>query len=253
MINSKGLRGTIQRLLIKGGGVDYVFEFGPKDIDKAFREKNKKILEAERGNGYWLWKPYIVKQVLHKMNDGDWMVYSDSGMFYLNNVRQYITKLEQQGINAVNMGSYFKEGQYTKRDAFAFMDLDAPEYVDTPQRQGGVFLLKKNKVNVCIMEEWLAYAQDERIITDLPNQCGLDNYSDFIDHRHDQSILSLLGKKYGIPAKKLFVDFNHRKSSKAILCYHHSVYGNLVSIACHWYIETGLRNIKKPIKAMLRI
>ena len=47
-----------------------------------------------------------------------------------------------------------------------------------------------------LANEWLSYAQDERIITDIPNQGGTDNYPGFQEHRHDQSIWSLLCKKH---------------------------------------------------------
>jgi hypothetical protein len=51
-----------------------------------------------------------------------------------------------------------------------------------------------------IVNELLHYAQDERIITDLENQCGYSNYPEFQEHRHDQSIFSLLTKKYDLVA-----------------------------------------------------
>ena len=40
-------------------GADKVIEYGPKDIDEAFRRHNEEILNAPRGGGYYLWKPYI--------------------------------------------------------------------------------------------------------------------------------------------------------------------------------------------------
>jgi hypothetical protein len=50
------------------------------------------------------------------------------------------------------------------------------------------------------MHEFLNYAQDERLLTDMENQLGYPNYEGFHEHRHDQSILSLLSKKYGLMA-----------------------------------------------------
>lgn len=47
-------------------------------------------------------------------------------------------------------------------------------------------------------QEVLHYAQDIRIISDRPNTMGKDNYPDFVDHRHDQSVISLISKKRGI-------------------------------------------------------
>lgn len=53
------------------------------------------------------------------------------------------------------------------------------------------------------MSEWLAYAQDSRLITDSENTFGFENYPNFRHHRHDQTILSLLAKKWKL---KLFPD-----------------------------------------------
>lgn len=48
------------------------------------------------------------------------------------------------------------------------------------------------------VEEWLRYCRDERILTDIPNESGYPNLTGFVDHRHDQSVLSLLAEKYHI-------------------------------------------------------
>ena len=34
--------------------------FEKNDIDNDFINKNKSILNCNRGGGYWLWKPYII-------------------------------------------------------------------------------------------------------------------------------------------------------------------------------------------------
>ena len=47
------------------------------------------------------------------------------------------------------------------------------------------------------LQDLLYYSQDKRIITDDPNTLGLSNYPEFIENRHDQTILSILTKKYG--------------------------------------------------------
>ena len=43
-----------------------------------------------------------------------------------------------------------------------------------------------------LVAEWLRYARDPRVVTDIPNQLGLPDFDGFIDHRFDQSILSNL-------------------------------------------------------------
>ena len=49
-----------------------------------------------------------------------------------------------------------------------------------------------------IASEWLRYAEDERLLTDISNSCGQDNLPEFQKYRHDQSIWSLLCKKHSV-------------------------------------------------------
>ena len=65
-------------------GADEVREYSAKDIDANFYAKNKLILDQKRGAGYWLWKPYIIKDALSAVNDGDYVFYVDSGAFFVN-------------------------------------------------------------------------------------------------------------------------------------------------------------------------
>ena len=65
-------------------GADKVREYSPKDIDPYFYVMNKFVLDLPRGAGYWLWKPYIIKDALASVEDGDYVFYVDSGAFYIN-------------------------------------------------------------------------------------------------------------------------------------------------------------------------
>jgi hypothetical protein len=89
-------------------------------------------------------------------------------------------------------GRYLQNKCYTKRDAFVFMDCDEPKHWFAPQLQAGVIGFRNTSRSRKFVEEWLQYCLDPRILTDLPNQSGKPNWVDFIDHRHDQSILTNL-------------------------------------------------------------
>ena len=78
------------------------------------------------------------------------------------------------------------------------MGCDEKKYYDAIQAQATYIVLKKNNFTLNLIDEWLTFSQDYRLITDSKNECGLDNFLNFQDHRHDQSILSLLCTKYGV-------------------------------------------------------
>lgn len=182
------------------GGADRVISYAPKDIDSIFWNKNEKILKRKRGNGYWLWKPYFIGKALEDLEENDYLVYLDSGAFYINNVKYLIEKMEEDCQYIMAFELPFKESWYTKRDIFLYMDCDEAQYTETNQRMATMIILKKTEMSVQFVDEWLYYCQQEEIITDAHNHMGKNNYRGFIDNRHDQSIFSVLSKKHRIRA-----------------------------------------------------
>ena len=183
---------------IEVGEVDEHYAYGPKDIDHEFIKKNKGIFSIGRGNGLWLWKPYIInKTIVEKLKDGDYLIYTDAAMLFMNSTRLLIDFLNEQNASMWMNRLTLKEKKYSKRDAFILMDADTPYYYDTNQYMAGIQIYKKSNYTVKFIQEWLKYCQDERIIRGIKNTMGQKNYPGFIENRHDQTALSILIKKYG--------------------------------------------------------
>ncbi len=181
-------------------GADKVIEYGPDDIDEMFRRRNRAILDAPRGGGYYLWKPYFYRKAYDELGEGDYLVYIDSGAVYVNKIQYLIDCMESEKAALMIFSLELEriERCNTKRDAFVLTGCDEPDYTDTPQSIGGYFVCKKAPEVKTYLDEVLQYAQDIRIISDKPNVMGLPNYEEFTDHRHDQSVISLISKKYGL-------------------------------------------------------
>ena len=187
-----------KKTALEVGKVDEYYSYGPNDIDKKFKERNKEILSRKRGNGYWLWKPYfILKTFKEKLDEGDYLIYTDAGILYNNSVHQIINFLNEHNYEMWMIRLEHIEKKYTKRDAFILLGADSQFYTDTNQYMAGIQIYRKSKFTEKFLEEVLYYSQDKRIITDDPNTLGFNNYKEFIENRHDQSILSILIKKYG--------------------------------------------------------
>ena len=183
---------------IEVGEVDEYYSYGPDDLDPAFREKNKHILSRKRGNGYWLWKPYIIyKTMIEKLKYGDYLIYTDACVLYMNSTRLLVNFLKKYKAKMWTHRLDSKEYVWTKRDAFILMDADTPFYTQTGQYYGTYQIFQKAPSTIKLVKEWLYYGQDARIITDDSNTLGKPNYPGFMENRHDQTIISLLIKKYG--------------------------------------------------------
>lgn len=184
--------------MAKKNGADRVIAYGPEDISDEFKKKNEQIWEQTRGGGYWIWKPYIINETLKKMTPDDYLIYTDAGAIFIKSVHHLIDVLEKENTDLMVFSLTHPEKKYTKRDAFILLDCDEVKYVETPQILATYIVLKKTDTTVKIIQEYLRYVQDARIVTDIPNQMGKENYPEFVENRHDQSCLSLLCKKYGI-------------------------------------------------------
>ena len=181
-------------------GADKIIGYTPEDIDNDFKERNKDILSAKKGGGFYLWKPYFLNKAYKELKEGDYLIYTDSGSVYVNDINYLIDCMEKEKLDIMTfcLENDKLEYKYTKRDAFILMDCDSEEYAQTPQSIGGYVLLKKSDFVEEFLKEDLKYAQDRRIITEEANTQGHDNYDGFIVHRHDQSVWSLMVKKYGL-------------------------------------------------------
>ena len=180
------------------GQVDEHYAYGPKDIDKEFKYKNREILSKPRGNGYWLWKPYVInKTMVEKLNYGDYLIYTDAAMIFMNSSHLLINFLKENNASMWFNRLTLKEKKFSKRDAFIIMGVDNPVFSETNQYMAGIQIYKKSDYTMKFIQEWLTYCQDKRIITNEKNALGQPNYPGFIENRHDQTALSLLIKKYG--------------------------------------------------------
>lgn len=201
--------GTLE--LLKDSIRDYVDEihtYNRSDIDQTFYKENENILKQSRGNGYWIWKPYFILKTMDKLNNGDLCMYLDAGMTVIRSI-DILFKLckENNGIllfenrNANLNGEVWKNYMWTKYDCFHLMNCNSNTYVYGDQVDAAFQVYEKNKSSLEFINEYLIYCKNENIVTDCPNVNG-NNYDGFVDHRHDQSILSLLAIKHNISLEK---------------------------------------------------
>ena len=239
---------------IEVGEVDEYYSYGPNDIDPVFKEKNKDILSRSRGNGYWLWKPYIInKTMIEKLKYGDYLIYTDAAILYMNSTRLIINFMKEHKAKIWGNKLTLKERTWTKRDALILMDADTPYYYDTNQYQANIQVYQKSKYAIKFIQDLLKYSQDVRIITDDNNVMGKENLPGFRENRHDQTVFSLLLKKYGEAnsgSPNMTIDqLNHLKPviMPNILCMYRTIgfkdYEDLINICRNKFIKQHVYEI----------
>ena len=192
-----------QRLLIFSAKpyFDEIIEVGPEDIEDEFFQSHKEILTQPRGQGYWLWKPYFIARTLEYAQEGDIVFYIDSGNEVISDIQPLFDSLQYQDIVVFKnrdgnpTGDIWLNSTWTKADCFNLMGCNDEKYKTGPQVDAAYILLKKSKQSTDFINEYLTYSTNKHIITDESNITG-ENESDFREHRHDQSVLSLLAIKH---------------------------------------------------------
>jgi len=90
------------------------------------------------------------------------------------------------------------EGKWTKRGVMAALGVDVEAVRFGVQSQANHLCLPKTVYTLQFVSEWLYFGTQPGLITD--EKMEMENYPEWLDHRHDQSIYSLLVKKWGIPS-----------------------------------------------------
>lgn len=160
----------------------------------SFYKRNKEVLDQPRGAGYWLWKPYVIYEVLKELDEGDILFYIDAGAEIVSNVKPLVDLcIQQKGVllfNAININKF-----WTKRDCFVKMGCDREKYWEHPQFMGGYQVYEKNEFSLNFVKEVLKYSQLKGILDDSLSE--KENFIGFKEHRHDQSVLTNIAIKYG--------------------------------------------------------
>lgn len=181
---------------------DSISIFSEKTIYKFCKDitKYKDTLSRTKGYGYWVWKYFLISELMNVVEENDIILYADIGCTFnkkgSKKFKEYIAKTKENG--ALTFELEHQEFKYTKKDTYVEVFGDSLENYYSPQRLAGIFFVANNKFNKLIIEEIkrIAISDDFQLLSDKNSQ--LKNHEGFIEHRHDQSLFSLICKKYNL-------------------------------------------------------
>ena len=150
-----------------------------------------------RGYGYWVWKPWVILQVMKKAEPGDIVFFLDAGCtvhtspasklryeWYTEWIRRQENLLFEQR---------YKEFNWTKRDVIEHFKLNKDD-LNSGIILGGVQGHLVARSSIEFVEAWLRTCTMDsgRLLLDVSSKANEDER--FIEHRHDGSVLSCLSK-----------------------------------------------------------
>lgn len=182
------------------GFIDVFHQYLYDDLraDATFWAAHGAFIEAnKRGRGYWIWKPHIILHSLSHMNDGDILVYADAGCSIkasgAERFRKYLEVISTTPQGILAFSSEHSMYKWTKMDTVKALGAESILHMN------GVIatslIIRKCDASLRIIKQWMSYCERYELLDDSPSVTA--NHPDFIEHRHDQSILSLLLRLHG--------------------------------------------------------
>ncbi len=186
---------------------DEIHVLNEEDLAQQFRDKWGKLMKfGVRGFGYWCWKPYIIRRLLESVPDNSIVIYLDIGCHInpqgVKRLNHYVSELRNDALGIKAFPAYspsldVMEKRWTKGDVFDYFDCrHRNDITDSQQLATGHILCKKTEKTINFLRTWESvWESNIALIDDSISQS--QNFPEFIENRHDQSIFSILYKLSG--------------------------------------------------------
>jgi hypothetical protein len=174
--------------------------YGKEYLTSDFVKEFKNILLMNRGGGYWIWKFDIILNKLQEINNGDFLIYADSGCsINLNGKKrfyEYIEMIKNNKYKIISFELSHQERQYTTKQIFDIFNIPENDIIENSyQLMATVIIMQKCDAVISIFKDCLDKIRiNPLLITDHYN---INQRIYFKDNRHDQSILSIARKIHG--------------------------------------------------------
>jgi hypothetical protein len=147
------------------------------------------------GYGLWLWKPKVILDTLHKMNDDDILLYCDGGIFLnkdgIERFNEYINILKNDNINIVTFSTSeeYLAQNYVKNDAIMSY---YPEFNNRKDiyNYAGLMIIKKSIKTINLIEDWLKLCENYNFLDKSPS-CNFKDTTLYLGNDCDNGLFNL--------------------------------------------------------------
>lgn len=195
------------------GIFDRVIVYTPDDLSDEL--KANPIFKQKLG-GLWIWKAYLTVMTLREMKDGDILFYVDCGstLYPSEEWDYYFRQMKHKDMLAFKIIT--RCGAYSKRAVIDhFSQWLGPYWRFYYQVAATMFFMKKNDFTLKLAEEWFSLFTEELCLEPMGDELK-EQYSDYVAHRWDQSLLSGVVYKYADRIAFLTNNFENRHKGQAI-------------------------------------
>jgi hypothetical protein len=187
--------GSLRRLGSQAAALpfDHVHLFRDTDLQQIpeFWERHREHIEKNpRGAGYWIWKPYVILLALKCAAPGDVVFFVDAGCSLVAERAARLLEYAElvRAHSVLNFALGHSVRRWTKMDTV--LAYDGVAYLDRPQILSGVIGICNTPAGNALVAEWYEGCCNYHLADDTPS--GSPNDPEFIEHRHDQAILTMI-------------------------------------------------------------
>lgn len=152
------------------------------------------LMHYSRGGGYWLWKPYVILSVLKQCGPEDIVVYCDGGneVFPDREWEKFFKLLRKH--SAVFFKQVHRMAPWTRRNLLEYFS-EIPFLEKEFQLMSGLSLWTKRALPIA--EKWFnLMSEHPEFVRDVTPDELPSEAPEFIENRHNQSVLSCVVFKY---------------------------------------------------------
>ena len=187
--------------------IDEIVQWGYNDpkldrniVDTEFYQDVKPWFDNKM-HGYYAWKPFVIYELMSRINDGDIIVYWDCNPLFPVFKKSYRPLLENFNDNYEmfsGLEMQAKHSHWTKRDCFELMKCSDKKYwKGRKQIQATWSIWKRTSNSIKIVQDWMEWCKDENVVRcDVEQLSNKPNFRGFKEHRWDQSILTNISVKH---------------------------------------------------------
>lgn len=158
-------------------------------------KKWQQHVQAKTGAGFWFWKGPLISHALNQINDGDVLLYADSGceIGNVNRFKDVAKDLCDHDMIAYSLGA-LKEKEWTKGDIFSEFSVTPNNaiYGESGQILATYFWMKNTAQTRQFIQHWENLLANYHLISD--ENSTTRNAKEFRTCRRDQSLFSMLMK-----------------------------------------------------------
>lgn len=171
------------------------------NLSFIFHNYFREILKHPKGGGFYVWKPFIIREAIEKIPNGSYLVWVDTGSrFVKSNAKRfddYLIMLQRSTSGFLVSDTNYSTAAYTSGRIFeTFGLLKNSHFMQSTQIASGFIIMKKQDSVIAVLDMLIDIVfADKWIMTNA--YWKLKAHHSFVVNRNDQSLIDLLLKCFG--------------------------------------------------------